>query len=78
MLNEKFQKNYYVLSKLCWQFTVGDFSKTWIIQSPDNVVRFYLHLSLDIPTSSTLSHLKLPKSKVGLNLQLPLTKLPQC
>ena len=44
----------------------------------DNLVTSYLRQWLDLPIRSSLSHLKLPKAKCGLNLQLPSTKFMRC
>ena len=68
----------YVLSKLSWHFTVADISKTWVIQNLDNTLISYVRIWLDLPISTTISHLTLSKSKFGLNLQLPSIKLLQC
>ena len=68
----------YFPSTFSWHFTVADISKTWVIQNLDNTLISYVRIWLDLPISATISYLTLSKSKFGLNIQLPSTKLLQC
>ena len=64
----------YLLSKVSWDFTVTNISKTWVIQNLDNLVSRYIREWLDLPIFATLSSIILSKNQFGLNLQLPSTK----
>ena len=70
--------NRYLLSKISWHLTVCDLSKTWIIQHLDNNVSHCIRKWLDLPISSTLSNILLPREKFGLDIILPSTKFTQC
>ena len=58
----------YLLSKISWNLTITDISKTWICETLDNVAN----------KSATLSNVYLPQNKFGLNIILPSTKFIQC
>ena len=68
----------YVLSKLSWQFTVADTSKTWISENLDDIVTKFVHQWLDLPISATISCIILSHINFGLALQLPSFKFQQC
>ena len=68
----------YLLSKVSWDFTVTNISKTWIIQNLDNLDSRYIREWLDLPICATLSSIILSKNQFGLSLQLPSTKFLQC
>ena len=68
----------YVLSKLPWQPTVANLSKTWVIENLDNAVVRFVRKWLDLPISATLSGISLPRNQFDLNLLLPSVKFLQC
>ena len=68
----------YVLSKISWNLTIADLSKTWVVENLDSVVCRYVRQWLELPVSSTLSGLILSKTKYGINLILPSVKFIQC
>ncbi|CAB4034966.1 Retrovirus-related Pol poly from type-1 retrotransposable element R2 [Paramuricea clavata] len=68
----------YLLSKISWDFTVSDISKTWICETLDNIATKYIRKWLELPVSATLSNVLLPQNKFGLNIILPSTKFIQC
>ena len=68
----------YLLSKVSWDFTVTNISKTWVMQLLDNLVSRYFREWLDIAISATLSGTILSKNQFGLSLQLPFVKFLQC
>ena len=68
----------YLLSKISWDFTVSDISKTWICETLDGIASKYIRKWLELPVSATLSTVLLPQSKFGLNIILPSTKFIQC
>ena len=70
--------NHHLLSKISWHFTVCDLSNTWIVQHLENTVSHYIRKWLDLPISSTLSNIRLPHEKFGLDIILPSTKFAQC
>ena len=68
----------YLLSKISWNFTVSDISKTWICETLDDIASKYFRKWLELPVSATLSNVLLPQNKFGLNIILPSTKFIQC
>ena len=68
----------FLLSKISWNLTIADISKTWIIENLDSVVSKYIRQWLELPISATLSSLIINKSKYGISLVLPSTKFVQC
>ena len=68
----------YMLSKVSWHFTVADLSRTWVIESIDNLASKYIRLWLDLSISATLAGIVLSKNQFCLNLQLPSVKFTQC
>ena len=68
----------YILSKISWNLTVANISKTWVCENLDNTVSKYIRQWLELPVSATLSNIFLSRTKVGLNIQLPSTKFTQC
>ena len=68
----------YLLSKISWNFTVSDMSKTWICETLDGIASKYFRKWLELPVSATLSNVLLPQNKFGLNIILPSTKFIQC
>ena len=67
-----------MLSKLSWHLTVADLSKTWVVQTLDNIVTKYIRQWLDLSISAALSTLVLKKCRYGINLILPSAKFTQC
>ena len=68
----------FLLSKLSWNLTIADSSKTWIIDNLDSIVSKYIRQWLELPISATLSSLIINKSKYGISLILPSIKFIQC
>jgi len=68
----------YILSKISWNLTVANISKTWVCENLDNRVSKYIRQWLELPVSAALSNIFLSKTKLGLNIQLPSTKFTQC
>ena len=68
----------YLLSKISWNFTVSDISKTWICETLNGIASKYFRKWLELPVSATLSNVLLPQNKFGLNIILPSTKFIQC
>ena len=58
----------YLLSKVSWNFTVTNISKTWVIQNLDYLVSRYIREWLDLPIYATLSGIILSKNQFGLSL----------
>ena len=68
----------YLLSKISWELTITDISKTWICETLDTLASRYIRKWLELPISATLSNVFLPRNKFGLNVILPSTKFTQC
>ena len=68
----------YLFSKISWDLTVSDISKTWICETLDSRTTTYLRKWLEIPISATLSNVFLLQNKFGLNVILPSTKFTEC
>ena len=64
----------FFLSKLSWNLTIADLSKTWVTDNLDNIVTSYVRKCLELPISTTASSLILNKSNYGINLVFPSTK----
>ena len=67
-----------LLSKISWNLTIADISKTWIIENLDSIVSKYIRQWLELPISATLSSLIIKRSKYGISLVLPSIKFIQC
>ena len=67
-----------MLSKISWELTITDISKTWICETLDTLASRYIRKWLELPISATLSNVFLPRNKFGLNVILPSTKFTQC
>ena len=70
--------NRYVQSKLSWNLTVANLTKTWVIESIDSVINQYIRKWLQIPISGTLSNIFLINNKFGLNILPVSVKFIQC
>ena len=70
--------SHYLLSKISWELTITDISKTWIFETLDTLASRYIRKWLEFPISTTLSNVFLPRNKFGLNVILPSTKFTQC
>ena len=68
----------FLLSKISWNLTIPDTSKTWIVENLDSIVSKYIRQWLELPISAPLSSLIINKSKYGMSLVLPSTKFVQC
>ena len=68
----------YLLSKISWDLTVTNIGLTWVKNNLDNVVLLYLRRWLEIPINGTLDICLLSRTRFGLDLILPSTKLTQC
>ena len=55
--------NNFVLSKISWNLSVADLSKTWVVENLDNLVSKYIRQWLDLPISTTLSGIFLSKNQ---------------
>ena len=76
--NAILQYSRYLLSKVSWELTITDISKTWICKTLDTLASRYIRKWLELPISATLSNVFLPRNKFGLNVILPSTKFTQC
>ena len=68
----------FLLSKISWNLTLADISKTWIVENLDSIVSKYTRQWLELPISATLSSRIINKSKYGMSLVLPSIKFVQC
>ena len=68
----------YLLSKISWELTITDTSKTWICETLDTLASRYIRKWLELPISATLSNVFFARNKFGLNVILPSTKFTQC
>ena len=59
----------YVYSKFRWRFTIYPLTETWISNNIDNNINRYVRKWLQIPISGNITHLRLPKKKLGMNLR---------
>ena len=68
----------YILSKIYWNLTVANISKTWVCENLDYMISKYIRQLLELLVSATLSNIFLSHTKFGLNIQLTSTKFTQC
>ena len=57
----------YVYSKFCWRFSVYPLTISWVHSNLDSLISRYLRKWLKIPPSGNISHLKFPKSQLGID-----------
>ena len=62
--------NEYIYSKLRWRLTIYSFSETWVVQSLDNLVLYFVRKWLNLQPSANTSHLRLRPSHLGIGLLL--------
>ena len=67
-----------LLSKISWNLTIVDISKSWIIENLDSIVSKYIRQWLELPIRATLSSLIIKRSKYSISLELPSIKFIQC
>ena len=68
----------YLLSQISWGLTVANIGLTWVKNNLDNVVWLYLRRWLEIPINGPLDICLLSRTRFGLDVILPSTKLIQC
>ena len=59
----------YVISKLKCRFSMHNLFETWISETLDSHINLYYRKWLNIPVSGSITHLTLPKSKLGLSIK---------
>ena len=52
-----------------WRFSVYHLNETWVSQNLGNVINRYYRKWLDFLVSGNITHLSLPKNKLGLNIK---------
>ena len=57
----------YVYSKFCWRFSVYPLTISWVRSHMDSLISKYIRKWLQIPISGNISHLKFPKSQLGID-----------
>ena len=57
----------YVYSKFCWRFSVYPLTISWVRSHKDSLISKYIRKWLQIPISGNISHLKFPKSQLGID-----------
>ena len=60
---------HYVFSKLKWRFTIYNLTETWVNQKIDSQLNRCYRKWLQIPISGNITHLTMPKGKLGLNIK---------
>ena len=59
----------YVFSKLKWRFFVYPLTNTWVSENLENEINRYYRKWLHFPVSDNMTHLSIPKNKLGLNIK---------
>ena len=59
----------FIFSKLKWQFSIYNLTETWVAETLDNTFSKFCSRWLQIPVSRNISHLSLPRSKLGLEIK---------
>ena len=62
--------NEYIYSKLRWRMTIYNFSETWVVQTLDNLVLYFVRKWLNLQQCANTSHLRLRPSHLGIGLLL--------
>ena len=57
----------YVYSKFCWRFSVYPLTISWVRSHMDSLISKCVRKWLQIPISGNISHLKFPKSQLGID-----------
>ena len=52
-----------------WQFLIYNLTETWVAETLDNKFSKFYRRRLQIPVSGNISHLSLPRSKLGLEIK---------
>ena len=76
--NKLLLSHHFLLSKISWNLTIADISKTWIMDNLDSIVSNYIRQWLELPISVTLSSLIINISKYGISLVLQSVEFIQC
>ena len=58
-----------MFSKLRWRFSIYNISETWVAENIDNEINRYYRTWLQIPISSNITDLSLPKKMLGFNIK---------
>ena len=58
----------YVFSKVKWKFSICNLRESWVSENTDNTINKHYKKLLQQPISSNTTHLKLPKTKLELNI----------
>ena len=58
----------YVFSKVKWKFSIRNLRESWVSENTDNTINKHYKKLLQQPISSNTTHLKLPKTKLELNI----------
>ena len=67
-----------LLSKIYWNLTIANITKTWIIENLDSIASKYIRQWLELPICATLSSLIIKRSKYGISLVLLSIKFILC
>ena len=59
----------FIFSKLKWQFSIYNLTETWVVETLDNKFLKFYHRWFQIPVSGNISHLSVPRSKLGLEIK---------
>ena len=55
-----------VYSKFCWRFSIYPLTISWVHSNMDSLISKYIQKWFQIPISGNISHLKFPKSQLGI------------
>ena len=58
-----------MFSKLRWRFSIYNISETLVAENIDNEINRYYRTWLQIPISSNITDLSLPKKMLGFNIK---------
>ena len=59
----------FIFFKLKWQLSIYNLTETWVAETLDNKFSKFYRRWLQIPVSENISHLSLPRSKLGLEIK---------
>ena len=59
----------YMFSKLRWNFSIYEFTETWVEQNIDNLIFKYVQKWLQLPVSANAKHLSFSVQNLGINFK---------
>ena len=69
---------FYIFSKLRWNFSIYNLTETWIVQHIDNILSKYVRKWLQLPVCANVEHLTFQIQKLGINFKFAKSIYNKC